>query len=342
MYFDSFNRKSLSALVMGIMMTLSSCKKDIPPIFKHGNFGKAHAFIAGYESNGTVNVAKYWIDGQEIRLSDGTHYATANSIFVSNNDVYVAGSDSGAVYWKNNAEIRLSGSNASSIFVSGSDVYVGGTDSTNAVYWKNGMEIIMEKTIVANIVDAVVNSIFVSGNDVYAAGYENSNPRVWKNGVPIYFTDDTHGYTGYTHANSIYVSGNDVFVVGTGYFAASPFPELFYWKNGVLVPRKVDNFGERNSIFVSGSDVYIGGMNESPAPPPYIPTAAYWKNDSLTLLPRTEINSAANSIYVSGNHVYLAGYEASETTSAVYWKDGVEISLTDGSHDAYATSIFIK
>ena len=86
--------------------------------------------LPGYESDGTNNVAKYWVDGQEIKLSDGTNNAKANSIFVSGSDVYIAGSDNGAVYWKNNAEIRLSGSNASSIFVSGNDVYVGGSDST--------------------------------------------------------------------------------------------------------------------------------------------------------------------------------------------------------------------
>ena len=149
MYFKSLNGKSLSTVMLCVVFTLSSCKKDFPPIFKGGHSGNPVVLVAGYESNGTNNVAKYWIDGQEIKLSDGTHDATANSIVVSDNDVYVAGTDSGAVYWKNNREIRLSGNNASSIFVSGNDVYVGGSDSTHAVYWKNGTKITLEKTNVS-------------------------------------------------------------------------------------------------------------------------------------------------------------------------------------------------
>ena len=83
-------------------------------------------------------------------------------------------------------------------------------------------------------------------------------------------------------------------------------------------------------------------MNES-SPPPYIPTAYYWKNGNLTLLPRSEINSFANSIYVLDSDVYVAGYETDlQISSAVYWKDGIETKLTDGTHDASATSIFVK
>src|SRR4029077_1691211 len=103
--------------------------------------------------NGTVNVAKYWVDGQEMQLSDGTNSAKANSIFVSNDAVYVAGFDDGAVYWKDNTEIRLSCPAANpyyesgnSIFVSSNDVYVaGGNVDSRAVYWKNGTEVLLDK-----------------------------------------------------------------------------------------------------------------------------------------------------------------------------------------------------
>jgi hypothetical protein len=104
----------------------------------------------------------------------------------------------------------------------------------------------------------------------------------------------------------------------------------------------LDNYGPGNSILVSGSDVYIAGMNES-APPPFIPTAAYWKNGNLTLLPRSEINSFANSIFVSANNVFVAGYETDlQVSSAVYWKDSIEAKLTDGIYNASANSIFVK
>ena len=150
MYVKTLNGKSLSVIMMGIMFTLTSCKKDFPPIFKggHSHSGEPTVLVAGYESNGSFNVAKYWVDGQEIKLSDGTRDASANSMVVSNNDVYIAGSDSGAVYWKNNYEVRLSGDGASSIFVSGNDVYVAGSvGSDTAVYWKNGTKVILAKNI---------------------------------------------------------------------------------------------------------------------------------------------------------------------------------------------------
>ncbi len=88
-----YNSKPLLSLLFGGIIIFTSCKKDIPPIFKHGGSGNAHVYVAGYESNGTNNVAKYWIDGQEIKLSDGTSSAFATSIFVSGNDVYIAGSE---------------------------------------------------------------------------------------------------------------------------------------------------------------------------------------------------------------------------------------------------------
>ena len=106
MYFKSLNSKSLTVILLGVSFIFTSCKKDPFAIFKEGNSndGKPVVLVAGYESNGTNYVAKCWIDGQEIKLSDGTANGSANSIVVSDNDLYIAGSDNGAVYWKNNQE----------------------------------------------------------------------------------------------------------------------------------------------------------------------------------------------------------------------------------------------
>ena len=350
MCFKSLNVKLLSVIAMVIMCTLTSCKKDFPPIFKggHSHSGEPTVLVAGYESNGTHNVATYWVDGQEIKLSDGTQDASANSIVVSgNNDVYVAGSDNGAVYWKNSSEIRLSGDNASSIFVSGNDVYVTGSDGSNtAVYWKNGTEVSLEKNNVYGDFGAFgVNSIFVSGNDVYAAGFEGPNAVYWKNGAEIYLTPSTVGTAGYIHATSIYVSGQDIYIDGIGNTPGSPFLVFWLAENGAFQPGSVSspfNPGQGNSLFVSGSHVYVAGTQE--APPGYTPAAAYWQDGNLISLPKSEINSYGNAMSVSGNHVYVAGYEypSSQITYAVYWKDGAETKLTNGTQAAVATSIFIK
>ncbi len=54
-------------------------------------------YVAGWESNGTVQVAKVWKNGAAQALSDGTHGALATAIAVSGDDVYVAGGVDGGV-----------------------------------------------------------------------------------------------------------------------------------------------------------------------------------------------------------------------------------------------------
>ena len=347
MYFKFLNGKLLSAILIGVMLTLNSCIKDLPPIFKggHSHSEKPVVLVAGYESNGTHNVAKYWVDGHDIKLSDGTRDASANSMVVSNNDVYIAGSDSGAVYWKNNNEIRLSGDNATSIFVSGNDVYIAGTHDSKAVYWKDGTEVALENAnLYGDFNNAAANSIFVSGKDVYAAGYEGPNAVYWKNATEIYLTTTTTEVAGFVHTYSIFVKGSDVYIVGYSNFAGSVFPQVWFWKNEVLLPvSSVTTNGQGNAVLVSGNDLYVAGMEVSD-PPAYLQTAAYWKNGNVVLLPGSGLPAFAKSIFVSGNDVYLAGYEdiAYQMSHAVYWKDGVENKLTDGTHAAAANSIFVK
>ena len=193
-----YNSKPLLSLFFGGIIIFSSCKKDVPPIFKHGGSENAHIYVAGKELNGTDYVAKYWIDGQEIKLSDGTSSAGTTSIFVSGNDVYIAGWEIGpfydtAVYWKNNKEIRLSGTYASSIFVTDNDVYVAGSDSSaRAVYWKNGSKVLLDMdNVYGTLGGSIANSIFVSGNDVYAAGNDGPNAVYWKNGAETYLSGRT-------------------------------------------------------------------------------------------------------------------------------------------------------
>ncbi|MBL0184025.1 MAG: hypothetical protein IPP96_17775 [Chitinophagaceae bacterium] len=63
-------------------------------------------YVAGYEYNGTHQVATVWKNGVTIPLSNGTSDMFANSVFVYGTDVYVAGREEvGPVYfakiWKN-------------------------------------------------------------------------------------------------------------------------------------------------------------------------------------------------------------------------------------------------
>ncbi len=48
-------------------------------------------YVAGYENNGTKDVAKIWKNGVATPLTNGANNAYALSVYVSGTDVYVAG-----------------------------------------------------------------------------------------------------------------------------------------------------------------------------------------------------------------------------------------------------------
>ena len=199
----------------GVLTTLSDSTNSIHAaysIFVSGNdtyvVGNKFNSVGGFGASNTTG--KFWKNGIETPLTNTPNFiSSANSVFVSGNDVYIAGSESSgststAKYWKNNVEIRLNSINsgrATDIFVSGNDVYVVGDEyvggGKNAiVYWKNGNKII----VTDGSISSYANSIQVNGNDVYVSGYELgviSPVMYWKNGTKITLTDGTNStYTG--------------------------------------------------------------------------------------------------------------------------------------------------
>jgi hypothetical protein len=150
--------------------------------------------------------------------------------------------------------------------------------------------------------------------------------------------------------NGISVLNGNAHVVGYVNYAASPFPYLNYWANGVATDLNTgydltspnNNYGIVSAVFISGNDLYIAGMVETTNS--MINNAVYWKNGVETVLPHSAANSFASSIYVSGHDVYVAGYEydKDQPKYAVYWKNGIEVKLTDGINETFATSIFVK
>lgn len=54
-------------------------------------------------------------------------------------------------------------------------------------------------------------------------------------------------------------------------------------------------------------------------------------------------HAVTHSVFVFGTDVYVAGWENNGTKQvAKIWKNGAETSITDGSNNAYATSVFVK
>ena len=137
-------------------------------------------YVAGAETFETLNNdgsysleghAVLWTNGARQQLSSNNNSTgpSANSVFVSGKDVYVAGWDGNAVLWKNgtrqqlsNATVAEGSTEANSVYVSGTDVYVAGLEykfpydigSVRCVLWKNGVR---QSLGVANH----VNSVFV-------------------------------------------------------------------------------------------------------------------------------------------------------------------------------------
>ena len=351
MYSNLLGGKPLIGLMMGISVSSMSCKSDTVSILKEGRSGKPIVLVSGYSgTNGTNHVAKYWVDGQETVLSNGTNDAYANSIFVQGSDIYIAGTDAVPVYWQNNIETKLPiKSNfgaANSVAASANNVYIAGNDSSKAVFWKDGTE-----TFLDNVTDSgsFGTSVCISGNDVYIGGTRGYNAVYWKNGNIVCLT----GYnvpTQHVRVTGISALNGNPYVVGYVFFAATPFPLMNYWANGVATNLNTgydlssphSNYGELSSVFVSGNDVYVAGMVETTNQ--MINNAVYWKNGVETVLPTTGANAFATSIYVRGDDVYVAGYEYNKNQPryAVYWKNGVEVKLTDGTNETIATSIFVK
>lgn len=350
------------ALCLLAFMSLAtiSCNKDdnsgnnpgTPPAV-------TNVYVAGTEINSAgKNVAKYWKNGQAVILTNGSRDAVARSIFVSGNDVYVAGfqDKAGSVlnlatYWKNGTVYTLGITGgpfdaANSIFVSGDDVYAAGFERASngndvAKYWKNGTPY----PLTDGSRDADAQSIIISGTDVYVAGSEAKSvtsskniAKYWKNGVAVPLTDGSTN----ANAHAISVVGADVYVAGT-VDDVTGYAKAVYWKNGVQVSL---SGGSQNSygfcLAITGSDIYVGGRNKNLAI-----ASGYWKNDLSnfhSLPPASTYDGGEEGIgglVVSGTNIYAAGsYKILGKSQAVYWKNGTAIGLGNPAFHSSASAVF--
>jgi hypothetical protein len=144
-------------------------------IYTAGNY-----YLAGrYE-------ACYWKNSTRIDLETLNEGSYAYSMFIYNNDIYIAGiyvehieSEyiSKACYWKNGTRTNLTTDNeyavARSIFVTPIDVYVGGQKGYLACYWRNGeIQTYGEpNTDIINSIWAIDSDLYLSGQHYYSASY---------------------------------------------------------------------------------------------------------------------------------------------------------------------------
>jgi hypothetical protein len=300
----------------------------------------ADVYVAG---NCYVNgkpTAVLWHNGVVQNLSDGQYDAGASSVFVHNNDVYVAGyekNSSGkeiAKYWKNGAAVSLPddgslGAWATAIVVSAAgDVYVAGIDFTTydnwghplsvVKYWKNGAPVTLSNY-------GGASDIAISGNDVYVTGINIG--LFWKNDVaqpPIY--DGGHAVEFFS---SVFVTGSgDVYVTGQ-YDDGWCCMRSVLVKNGAI--QQSMGVAAAWDVYVSDNDVYVVGEGYTGS----TYGAAIWKNGLTQNLSTSQISSA-KSVFVSGSgDVYVAGYVNNLGT---LWKNAVAYYLPVFT----ANSVFVK
>ena len=193
-----------------ICLTLSCSKKD-----------NVIVYVAGYEKNDNKRIAIIWINGKAENLSDSLTSTVANSIYVSNNNVYVVGRAIEGQYtaklWINGVGKSLSNgktfAKANSVFISGSDILIAGFDRSDlfdgAIYWKNDKAIVLSDGYEANSIAALGKDIYVVGCSWSDFGFY-SVAKMWKNGKGINLTDQKDP----SWANSICISGKDIYIAG--------------------------------------------------------------------------------------------------------------------------------
>jgi uncharacterized protein YjdB len=305
-----------------------------------------------------------------VTTEDGNKTATCE--VTVNPDIYAAGQDSGnkLTVWKNGVIHQVIEDRAyttsgllNSMYISGDDIYTAGRDNLEPAVWKNGVEIIQERTYSqaqvrsvfvsdgvvyatgwdANKEHAVLwtdgveqilesdpvtyagaESVFVSGGNVYVLGRISNTIKLWTNGTPENLTNGTHGNI---IAHYVFVSGNDV-------YALFYDNALVLWKNGVREYELSGFNSARYGFYVSGNDVYISGVVSGQ---PFL-----WKNGVTEYMDNggnTNINVASTFVY--GNDVYVGGYVG---THGIIWKNGViyQYWQRTGTTGISVNSIFVK
>ena len=160
--------------------------------------------MAGFEEdNSNVDVAKYWKNGQEISLSDGTDDAYAVTVEISGQDIIAGGE-------RDNGGYR------------------------EIAYWINGTVNIIPKE--AGITRAYMDGMAFAGADIYICGTEENSTyqfhaKFWKNGSATPLSDDMY----YSEATGIDVWGSDVYVAGVIKSGVYTNRIAVYWKNGKAV-----------------------------------------------------------------------------------------------------------
>jgi|GEM_PF-1809386 len=292
------------------------------------------------------SIAKMWVNGNVTQLTDGSTSANAASMYLYNDDVYIAMTDSIAPnsvikLWKNGNVSNITQPSetfayaANSIFVENGTEYIVGNirnnndlnNSKNAVQWVNG-QVQPLNSMGYDTSDAL--NVAVGNGKTYVVGYRGLNGKsvatVWENGVPITLTDGE----GIAEATDVFIDGNDVYVVGFEIKNSLAAGKL--WKNNALIGSYLGI--SIHTVFVDNGDVYVGGRIKSQDH--YL--GAIVKNGSdYTFLGEPDTFTNIRSLFVKNGKVYAVGVTEDSPT---LWIDGVNQNLSNIY--GVANDVFVK
>ncbi len=267
-------------------------------------------YVAGYEQEGDVSVAKYWKNGVGVALTDGSRDARASAIVINGDDVYVSGYERSeipggrlvATYWKNGTATSLTdgskGASANSLTIFNNEVHVVGSESTGpggvvvAKYWANGSAI----SLTDDTDDAFGTAISIDQGEVYIALRQNSELNDDDIQIASYWHDNQiitlETNTSFCGAFGILAENGNVYVCGTSQ-TVNDSPTIRYWLNGEILSSAT--VGDAYAIVKSGDAVYYAGNFNVGA----TSQAAYWKDGEMTILPSEGFNFVqATDIFV--------------------------------------------
>lgn len=231
-------------------------------------------------------------------------------------------------------------SEARAVFVSGNDVYVAGRHQKA---WENWVACVWKNGKVINVTDgsnmARLYDIYVLGNDIYATGYEindeiGTQGKYWKNGTPTVLENKN---TENIVPNQITVLGNDIYVIGSGFGGIGQTVQ--YWKNGKqsILPSKPAPVNYGQAITTDGNNILIGGTLDNQ------PTV--WKNTvslNWNINPDPSIDAELSDMKVLKGNVFATGWKKSGKSRTLWiWKNGQEYFSTSPDEHYTPTGLFV-
>jgi len=237
-------------------------------------------------------------------------YVLEDDVFLAGSTIDLQRREMNASLWKNGevqylSDARGSAGSANSVFVRENDVFVAGEVNGNAKLWKNGNAEKLDWLGDGGSAEAV----FVSDNNVYVAGYTyvygNFRIRGVIDRVPLHGASlwldgkdkkiSAGGDEYMTRAESVFVVGNNIYLGCIGLDVGTEKDVAILVKNGK--PKRLSdgkNNARAKSVLVSGNDVYVAGIETVNGKQ----TATLWKNNKPQRLSGGSSDSEAYSVFV--------------------------------------------